>query len=244
MLVSSLFLEDQEAPCAILSLPGPGCFGGTWPPSPAHLLVRLCPAGHVSPYPQLVHLYAARKRQLDLIFAWKKRVFLWTSNNELRATSLMHSPSKYALSGNALPTPASATKQQQCFAPKTSPNGNPFPCSPKVSAKTSAARHAVCAVQIAASSPLLLETKIVAYAGGCRGCCEQVCAARVGASCCWGLASRWRGCHKGHFHHSKPRKARGCYGSGETLSLSLSLGVSLWCSVRSAAHSISALPCA
>lgn len=46
-------------------------------------------------------LYAARKRQLDLIFVWKKRVFLCTSSNELRATSLMHSPSKYALSGNA-----------------------------------------------------------------------------------------------------------------------------------------------
>lgn len=101
MLVSSLFLEDQEAPRAIPSLSGPECFGGTWPPSPAHLLVRLCPAGHISPCPQLVHLYAVRKRQLDLIFAWKKRVFLWTSNNELRATSLMHSPSKYALSGNA-----------------------------------------------------------------------------------------------------------------------------------------------
>lgn len=101
MLVSSLFLEDQEAPRAIPSLPGPECFGGTWPRSPAHRLVRLCPAGHISPCPQLVHLYAVRKRQLDLIFAWKKRVFLWTSNNELRATSLMHSPSKYALSGNA-----------------------------------------------------------------------------------------------------------------------------------------------
>lgn len=67
----------------------------------------------------------------------------------------------------------------------------------------------------------------------------------------WGLhaAGAWRAdgeaaSTKGHFLHSKPCKARGCYGSGETLSLSLSLGVSLWCSVRSAAHSISALPCA
>lgn len=94
---------------------------------PSTLLVRLCPAGHVSPYPQLVHLYAARKRQLDLIFAWKKRVFLWTSNNELRATSLMHSPSKYALSGNALPTPAFCREAAAVLCPQNEPKWQPVP---------------------------------------------------------------------------------------------------------------------
>lgn len=53
--------------------------------------------GCISSRPRLVHLYIVRKCHLDLIFVWKKRVFLCTSNNELRVASFMHSPSKYAL---------------------------------------------------------------------------------------------------------------------------------------------------
>lgn len=213
---------------------------------PSTLLVRLCPAGHVSPCPQLVHLYAAHKRQLDLIFAWKKRVFLWTSNNELRATSLMHSPSKYALSGNAR------------FPPLLLPRSSSSALPPK-RAQMATRSHAVprCLRRFqqqgmrCAQSELLLPPLSFWRRRSWRMQGVAEVAVSGFAQPGWGLhaARAWRAdgeaaSTKGHFLHSKPCKARGCYGSGETLSLSLSPGVSLWCSVRSAARSISALPCA
>lgn len=110
-------------------LPAPGCFRGTRKPSTTHLLVQLYPTGCISSCPQLVHPYAAHECHLDLIFVWKKCVFLCTSNSEPRVTFLTHSPSKYALTLSAhFPPMSLLSKQMQHFAHEINANGNPFPC--------------------------------------------------------------------------------------------------------------------
>lgn len=114
-------MQFQVSPCAVPpvppGLPAPGCFRGTRKPSTTHLRVHLYPTGRIPPCPQLVHLHAAHKRHLDLIFVWKKCVFLCTSNNEHRATSLMHSPSKYALILSAYFPPVSVLRSKRSAVP-------------------------------------------------------------------------------------------------------------------------------
>ena len=147
-------MQFQASPCAVPpvppGLPAPGCFRGTRKPSTTHLLVQLYPTGRISSCPQLVHLYAAHKRHLDLIFVWKKCVFLCTSNNELRMTSLMHSPSKYALILSAHFPPMSLLRSKR----------NAFPMKQMQMETPSHVSRAACedssvkvrAVRIAASS--------------------------------------------------------------------------------------------
>lgn len=125
-------VQFQASPCAVLpvppGLPAPGCFRGTQRPSRTHRLVQLYPTGHISSCPQLVHLYAVRKRHLDLIFVWKKCAFLCTSNNELRVTSLMHSPSKYVLILSAHFPPMSLLQSKRDALPvKQMQMETPFP---------------------------------------------------------------------------------------------------------------------